>query len=326
MRRREFISLLGGAAASWPLVARAQHSGKLPTIGFLGASTPSAWNEYVAAFVQRLRELGWTEGHTVAIEYRWAEGSRERIIEMAMEFAQRKVDVIFAPGTVSAVASKEATAAIPIVFTLVGDPVGTGLVASLARPGGNITGTSNQASELGSKRLELLQEIVPHARRLAILVNVENPSNLVESRAIQSAAQTLGLAVTTLEIRQAADIARSFESLGGGADALYVVNDTLIFTNLTRINTLVLAVRLPTVHGTREYVAAGGLMSYGPNYPHLFRRAAEHVDKVLRGTRPADIPVELPTKFDLVINMITAKALGLKVSDSFLLRADEVIE
>jgi ABC-type uncharacterized transport system substrate-binding protein len=325
MRRREFIGLLGGAAAAWPIAARAQQSGKLPTIGFLGA-TPSIESQRVAAFVQRLRELAWIDGRNLAIEYRWAEGRSERAAEIAAEFVQRKVDVIVTVATPATLATKQATAVIPIVFAAVSDPVGTGLVASLARPGGNVTGLANQISDTGGKKLEFLREVVPGLRRLAIMANVGNPASVLEMGEAHATARTLGLEVTTSEIRRADDIAPAFEALKDRADALYLCPDPLMNTNRTRINILAVGVRLPTMHGNREYVEAGGLMSYGANLPDQFRRAAEFVDKILRGAKPADIPVEQPTKFDLIINLTTAKALGLKIPEALLLRADEVIE
>ncbi len=311
MKRREFITLLGGAAAAWPLAARAQQAGKLPTIGYMGSNTPSAESQRIAAFVQRLRELGWIEGRTVAIEGRWGEGRNERFAEIAAEFVRLKVDVIVTAGTAAVVTVKQATSVIPIVFAVAGDPVGTGLVASLARPGGNVTGLSVQQTDLAGKRLELLREVVPGLRRLAIMANIGNPSAVLEMREVQAAARTLGLEVATLEIRRAEDIAPAFEALKGRADALYVCGGPLVFTHRIRINTLALAARLPTIHDHREYVEAGGLMSYGPNFPDLYRRAADYVDKILRGAKPGDLPVEQPTKFDLVINLKTAKALGL---------------
>ncbi len=324
--RREFITLLGGVAVAWPLGARAQQAAKLPTIGFLGATTPSAHGRYFAAFVQRLRDLGWIEGRTVAIEVRWAEGRTDRLAEIAAEFVRLKVDVIVTHGTATVVAAKQATAVIPIVFALVGDPVGTGLVTSLARPGGNVTGISTQAPDLGGKRLELLREVVPGLRRLAILANVGNPSNVLEMGEVQAAARTLGLEAAPFEIRRAEDIAPAFEALKGRVDALHIPSDALVFTNRIRINTLALGARLPTMHGSREYIEAGGLMSYAPSFPDQFRRAADYVDKILRGAKPGDIPVEQPTKFELIINLKTAKALGLTIPESFLLRADEVVE
>ena len=325
MRRRQFIKLLGGAAAAWPLAARAQQAGKLPTIGFLGTTTPSAWSQWVAAFVQRLRDFGWIEGRTIAVEYRWAEGRDERFVEIAAELVQLKVDVIVTSGT-ALLAVKQATSVIPIVFAVANDPVGSGFVASLSRPGGNITGLSLQSTDLAGKRLELFREVVPDLRRLAIMAHVGNPGAVLELAEVQAAARALGLEVATLEIRRAEDIAPAFEALNGRVDALYIETDALIFTHRIRINTLALAARLPTMHSVRAYVEAGGLMSYGPNYTDLFRRAGELVDKILRGAKPADIPVEQPTKFDLAINLTTAKALGLELPPALLARADEVIE
>ena len=326
IRRREFIALLGGAAVGWPLAARAQQAGKLPTIGFLGQTTHSGGSEWVAAFVQRLHELGWNEGRTIAIEYRWAEGREERFAELAAELVRLKVDVIVTSGTPQVLAAKQATSVIPIVFATAGDPVGNNLVASLARPGGNVTGLSNLISETGGKRLEFLREVVPGLRRLAILANVSNPAVVLDMGDVQAAARTLGLEVTTLEIRRAQDIVPAFEALNGRAEALYVSSDALVNANRIRINILAVGARLPTMHGSGDYVEAGGLMSYGVNFPDQFRRTADYVDKILRGAKPGDIPVEQPTKFDLIINLTTAKALGLTIPESFLLRADEVIE
>ena len=325
MMRRDFITLLGGAVAALPLAARAQQPAKLPTIGYLGTAAASAWAPWTAAFVQRLRELGWIEGRTVAIQYRWAEGRAERWAEIASEFVRLKVDVIVSGGN-AAVAAKQASTVIPIVFALVDDPVGMDLVASLARPGGNVTGLAMQSIDLAGKRLALLREVVPGLRRLAIIANAEYPFAMLEMAEFQTAARTLGLDVAPFEIRRAEDIVPAFEALEGRADALYVVGDALVITHRIRINTLALAARLPTIHVAREFVESGGLMSYGPNFADLFRRAADYVDKILRGTKPAEIPVEQPTKFDLVINLTTAKALGLTIPESFLLRADEVIE
>ena len=325
MMRRDFITLLGGAVAALPLAARAQQPAKLPTIGYLGTAAASAWAPWTAAFVQRLRELGWIEGRTVAIQYRWAEGRAERWAEIASEFVRLKVDVIVSGGN-AAVVAKQASTVIPIVFALVDDPVGMGLVASLARPGGNVTGLAMQSIDLAGKRLALLREVVPGLRRLAIIANAEYPFAMLEMAEFQTAARTLGLDVAPFEIRRAEDIVPAFEALEGRADALYVVGDALVITHRIRINTLALAARLPTIHVAREFVESGGLMSYGPNFADLFRRAADYVDKILRGTKPAEIPVEQPTKFDLVINLTTAKALGLTISEAFLLRADEVIE
>jgi putative ABC transport system substrate-binding protein len=325
LHRREFITLLGGGAAAWPLAARAQQAGKLPTIGLLVPGTPSSHGPWFASLVQRLHELGWIQCRTVAIEYRWAEGRGERYAEIAAEFVRLKVDVIVTTGP-AAPQAKKATSVIPIVLALSGDPVGAGLVASLARPGGNVTGLSMQLPDAVGKRLELLREVVPVFRRLAIMANVGFPDAVLEAGEAQAAARAIGLGVVTLEIRRAEDIVPAFESVKDHADALYVLADALLNANRIRINTLALGARLPTMHDFRELVEAGGLMSYGPNFASMFRRAADLVDKILRGAKPADLPVEQPTKFDLIINLTTAKALGLKIPESFLLRADEVIE
>jgi ABC-type uncharacterized transport system substrate-binding protein len=326
VRRRDFITLLGGAAAAWPLAARAQQLAKLPTIGFLLPNTPALDSRRVEAFVQRLRELGWIEGRTVSIEYRWGEGRVEHLAEFAAELVRLKVDVIVTSGTPPVVAAKRATAVIPIVFAAVGDPVGTGLVAALARPGGNVIGLSIQATDLAGKRLQLLREVVPGLRRLAIVANADASPAMLEMVEVQATARALGLEVASYEIRRPEDIAPAFESLNGRAEALYVCNDPLVSTNRIRINTLALGMRLPTIYNVREFVEAGGLMSYGPNFLDLYRRAADFVDKILRGAKPADIPVEQPTKFELVINLKTAQALGLTIPQSLLQRSDEVIQ
>ena len=326
MRRREFITLLGGAAAAWTLPARAQQVGRLPTIGYLGAGASTAESPWTAAFMQRLRELGWIEGRTIAVETRWAEGRSDRYAEIVADLVQLKVAVIVTHSTAPVVAAKQATSVIPIVFALMGDPVGSGVVASLSRPGGNVTGLSIQSTDLASKRLELLREVLPRLRRLAIMVDVGFAQGVLEMGEVKATARTLGLEVTPLEIRRAEDIAPAFEARKAQADALYVGVAALVTTNRTRIITLALGARLPTIFNTRDFVQAGALMSYGPNYPDMFRRTADLVDKILRGTKPADIPVEQPTKFEFVLNLTTAKALGLTIPESFLLRADEVIE
>jgi len=324
-RRKFLATLLGGAAAAWPLAARAQQAAKLPTIGFLGTNTPSAQSRWTAAFVQRLRELGWIEGRTFTIEYRWAEGRSERFAELATDFVRLKVDVIVTLGG-AVIPAKQATSVIPIVFAVATDPVGSGLVASLARPGGNVTGLSLQQSDIAPKRLELLREVVPGLGRLGVMTSISSPGAALEMRQVQGTARALDLDVVTVEIRRPADIAGAFDALKDRAQAVYVVNEPLTITNRALINTLALAARLPTMHGSREQVEAGGLISYAANFPDLFRRAADYVDKILRGAKPADIPVEQPTKFDLVINLTTAKALGLTVPSTLLARADEVIE
>jgi putative tryptophan/tyrosine transport system substrate-binding protein len=326
MRRREFLGVLGGAAIAWPVAARAQQAGKVPTIGYLGGGGPTSQRAWVDAFVQRLRELGWIEGRTVAIEFRWGEGRAERYAEIAAEFVRLKVDVILAGGTEAAIAAKQATSIIPIVFPTAGDPVGSRLVASLARPGGNVTGLSNLGTGLAAKRLELLREVFPGLRRLAVMINTDYSGGVTERDEIDAAARTLGLEIVPLPIRRVEDIAPAFEGLKGRAEAFYTTGDSLVNTHRLRINTFALAARLPTMFPQREYVEAAGLMSYGATFPGLNRRAADFVDKILRGAKPADLPVEQPTKYDLVINLTTAKALGLTIPESFLLRADEVIE
>jgi putative ABC transport system substrate-binding protein len=324
MKRREFITLLGGAAA-WPLAARAQQPAKQPTIGFLGGQSRSTMSHLEAAFVQRLRELGWIEGSNIAIERRWVEGYDERAAEVAAEFVRLKVEVIVAGGTSNAVAAKQATSLIPIVF-VAGDPVGTGLVASLARPGSNLTGVSTQSSDIAAKRLELMREVVPGLRRLAIMANSASLAAMLELREAGEAAGALALEVASLEVRRAEDISRAIKSIKGSADALLVAADPLLNANRMRINTLAIGARLPTIYNFRDSVETAGLMSYGPNLADLYRRVGDHVDKILRGAKPADIPVEQPTRFDLVINLITAQALSLDVPASVLARADEVIE
>jgi putative tryptophan/tyrosine transport system substrate-binding protein len=326
VRRREFITLISGAAAAWPLAAQAQQATKVPTIGIMGAGTSSDYGQLVAAFVQRLRELGWVENRNVKIEYRWAEDSSERYTKIANEFVRLSVDAILTYGTASTIAAKKTTSLIPIVFTMVGDPVGTALAGSLALPGGNVTGVSNQTTDLAGKRLDLLREIVPGLRRLAVLANVNNPAALQEEAEVLAVARTIGLDVVTLEIRRPEEIAPAFEKLKGHADAMYIAGDALIFTNGLQINALAVSARLPTIFIAKEYLLAGGLVSYGPNYVDQYRRAADYVDKILKGAKPGDLPVEQPTKFELVINLKTAKALGLTVPPPLLARADEVIE
>jgi putative tryptophan/tyrosine transport system substrate-binding protein len=324
VRRRELIAAFGSAMV-WPLAARAEQIGNLPTIGFLGASTPSAWKHWVAAFVDRLHELGWQEGRTVAIEYRWAEGRPERYGEIAAEFVRLNVDVIVTVGS-AVLATRQATQTIPIVFAVATDPLSGGLVASLARPGGNVTGLSVESPDLAGKRLELLREVVPDLRRLAIIANVGYAAAVTEVDEMQAKARTLGLEVTRLEVRRAEEITPAIEGLKDRSDALYACADSLINANGVRIVATALAMRLPTINYAREYVEAGGLMSYGPNYADLFRRAGDYVDKILHGAKPRDLPVEQPTKFDLVINLKTAKALGLAIPGTVRALADDLIE
>ena len=325
MRRREFITLLGGAVAACPLAARAQQM-KLPTIGLLGGATASAQAKWTTAFVQRLHELGWVEGQTVAIEYRWVEGRSERSPAIIAEFVRLKVDVIVTHATPNVLAAKQVTSVVPIVFPSAGDPVGNGLVTSLARPGGNVTGLSVQSSDLVQKAVQLLRELLPNLGRLAILYHIGNPVTALQTDAVKSAAGRFGLDVAIVEVRRAEDIAPAIEALKDRAEALIVPSEPLYNTNRIQISSWALKAQLPTIYFDRVYIETGGLMSYGPNWPSLWRRAAEVVDKILRGAKPADIPVEQPRTFELVINLKTAKALGLTVPDNLLVIVDEVIE
>jgi putative ABC transport system substrate-binding protein len=321
MRRRDFVILLASAAANWPPSAIARNQQNLPVIGYMGAGTPSSWRQWTEAFLQRLGELGWVEGRNIAIEYRWAEGDIERYADIAKELVRLNVDIIF---TVGGEAAKQATSSIPIVGALMPDPVEHGLIASLARPGGNVTGLSLLASDLAGKRLELLREVLPSLRRLGILA--QTGTNVVELSEVRSGAKALGIEVDQVDMMRADDIASAFEAFKGRAEALYVPANPLANTNRVRINDLALDAKMPTVHGFRQYVESGGLMSYGPNTTDLFRRAGDYVDKILRGKKPADTPVEQPTKFDLIVNLKTAAALGLTLPPALLGRADEVIE
>jgi len=322
MRWSQIIALLVALLSNNEAEAQA----KLPTIGFMGQSTASAEALRATAFVQRLRELGWIEGQNVALEFRWAEGRSERSAEIASEFVRLKVDVIATVGTPQVLAAKQATASVPIVSAAMGDPLGTGLVPSLARPGGNVTGLSAQAPDLSGKRLELLREAVPGLQRIGLLGNVGNPLVILELRELETAGRALGLDVVTAEIRRAEDIAPAIDALKERADAVYVAQDLLTVTTRHRINILALAARLPVMHASRENIDAGALISYGPNYVALFRRAADYVDKLLRGAKAGDLPIEQPTTFELVLNLTTAKALGLTIPPTLLARADEVIE
>ena len=325
IRRRKFIALLGGAAA-WPVGAEAQEVRHVPIIGYIAPTNPLIPSRTTGAFLQRLRELGWIEGQTITVESRWAAGRPERLDEIAAEFVRLKVDLVITSSTNDSIVMKRVAPQIPMVFAVSGDPVGFGLVASLARPGGNITGLSMQSPDSAGKRVELLREIVPGLHRLGILANPSSPNSMLEVSEVQAAARTIGLNAATSEIRQTADVDSTFELLKGRADALYVVADPVVNTNRILIGTLALRARLPMMCGFRELVEAGCLMSYGPNLPDLYRRAAEFADKILRGAKPSDIPIEQPIKFEFVINLRTAKALGLTVPQTLLAAADEVIE
>jgi putative ABC transport system substrate-binding protein len=324
VRRRAFVIGLG-AAAALPLAARAQRAGKLPIIGLLSSSTDIAERPRRQAFTARLGELGWVDGRNVTIESRAAEGIVERAGEIAAEFARLKVDVIVLAGDAQGIAAKRAAPDVPIVLAAAGDPVGNGLVASLARPGGNVTGFSVQLPDTAGKRIELLRELVPNLRRLAVLGNSSNPVVALEFGAVQSAARTLGVDTVRPEFRRAEDIPSAIEALNGRAEGLYVCVDPLMIVNRARINTLALAAKLPVVHSYKDNLGEG-LISYGPDLLDLYRRAAVLVDKILRGTNPADLPVEQPTKFELAINLKTARILGVEVPPALLAHADEVIE
>ncbi len=314
---------LGGVAATWPLAARAQQPGRSATIGLLASSTAAAERLRRLAFVTRLAELGWVEGRNLTIEDRAAEGIVERAGEIAADFARLKVDVIVLAGDAQTGSAKRGAPDIPIVFAAAGDPIGSGLVASLARPGGNVTGFSVQLPDTAGKRIELLREIVPGLRRLAILFNSAKPGN--ELAAAQAAARALGLESVRAEFGRAEEISPAIEALSGRADGLYVCVEPLMIANRARINALALAAKLPVVHSYRDNLGEG-LISYGPDLFDLYRRAAGLVDKILRGAMPSDIPVEQPTKFELAINLKTATALGLTVPPTLLARVDEVIE
>jgi putative ABC transport system substrate-binding protein len=323
MTRREFVELLSGIVAAWPRVAQAQQ-GTPRHIGVLGADA-TVWNAWTVAFVDRLREHGWIEGDTIDIEYRWAGASSKRVSDFTAEFLRRHVDVIVTYGSAAAVV-KQATTTIPIVLAVAFDPVSAGLVSSLAQPGGNVTGLSIQQPELIGKRLELLREVIPQLRRLAVMANANYAPPMLEAERVRATAHALDLEAARLEIWRSEEIVPAFEAIRGKVDALYVVSDALIAANRTLLTTLALSARLPTILSYRDYVEAGGLMSYGPNYADLFRRAADMVDKILHGTKPGDIPVEQPSKFELVINLATARAIGLTVPPTVLARADEVIQ
>ena len=329
MRRRAFIEALGGAAAAplllWPRAARAQQAGSRYTVGIFSAGIENP--VLSAALLDALRELGWVEAKNVVFEHRYAENRLERLPELATDLVRRKVDVIAAGGTLAPLAAKQATSTIPIVMTAAGDPLGSGLVASLARPGGNVTGMSLMAPDLGGKRLELLKEVLPRLARVAVLWNAANPYSALVFKETQAAGRTLGIAVQSLEVRVPDDFDGALEAARRQRpDALITVEDPLTVSQRKRIADFAAGQQLPSLHGVREFATAGGLMSYGASLADLFRRAAGYVDKILRGAKPADLPVQQPSKFELVINLKTAKALGLSVPNTLLVAADEVIE
>jgi putative ABC transport system substrate-binding protein len=321
MRRREFIALLGSVALSPSAYAQ-----QVRTIGLLGSGSEAAQKEWTAAFVQRVAQLGWIEGGNLKVVYRWAEGHNERFAEMAADLVKLNVDLILTHNTVPTLAVKQATQSIPIVFATAGDPVGSGIVASLSRPGGNLTGLSGQAPETAGKRIELLRELSPRLQRLGILTEPGNAYAALDVKEVQHAAQTFGIQVETREVKSSEDINAVISSLKDRVQAVYVLPIPFFFAGREQIGRACLAARLPSMFVIREYVQAGGLVSYGPNWPSMWRRAADLVAKVLGGVKPGDIPIEQPTQFDLIINSRTARTLGLAVSAALLTRADEVIE
>jgi putative ABC transport system substrate-binding protein len=323
MRRREFLAL-AAIAAGWSPIAQAQ-SPQIRKVGFLGTASPAVWKEWVAAFEGRLRALGWTEGRTISIRYQWAAGDTTKYREIAEEFVRDKVDVIVTSGA-GAFVIREVTTVIPIVFTVDIDPLASGLVQSLARPGRNMTGNSLQAADAAGKRIGLAREVMPNLRRLAAMGNVSYPATASELHQVEKACRELGLNTVRREVRRAEDIPQAFENLKGEVDAVYVAVEPLAISRRDEINGRALSLALPTFSGTRDFTAAGGLMAYGPNFSALFARSADLVDKILRGANAGEIPIEQPTKFDLVINLKTANALKLEVPTALLLRADEVIE
>ncbi len=327
LRRREFVTLLGCAVAAWPRAARAQQSGKASRVGFLGNSTAALEANLVEPFRDGLRNLGYEEGRNILIEYRWAEGKYERFPTLIAELIALNVDVIVTAGTPASLAVKKATSSIPLVMVAVGEPVATGLVASLARPGGNITGVTSISPEIEGKRLELLREVVPQISHIAVLWNAGSPVQVIQERETRTAADLLGMKMLSLGVRTLEEIEGAFTTIvRERPGALFVLADRLFLHNRARIMNFAAQQRLPGVHAYRELVEAGGLMSYGPSYAGMHRRAAYFVDRILKGSNPGDLPVERPTTFELVINLKTAKALGLDVPPMLLARADEVIE
>jgi putative ABC transport system substrate-binding protein len=326
LRRRDFLTLLSGAIAAAPLAASAE-ARKVPRIGFLGNSTAALEANLVGPFREGLRDLGYVEGRSILIEYRWAEGNYERFPSLVAELIALRVDVIVTAGTPAALAVKKVTKSIPLVMVAVGDPVGTGLVASLARPDGNATGLTSIAPELEGKRLELLKEALPKVSRIAVLWNPANAYQIGSEKEVQAAAKVLRISLVSLAVRNRAELANALSAIPGEhPDAVLVLADRIFLHDRERIADFVMKNRLPGMNAYRELVEAGGLMSYGPSYAVMHRQAATYVDKILKGAKPADLPVEQPAKFELVINLKSARALGIIIPQSVLARADEVIQ
>ena len=327
MRRREFIRLLGGVAATWPLAARAQQPGRVYRIGVLELSPAASNAANFDALRKGLRELGYVEGQNLVLDYRSADGRAERFPQLAAELLRLNVDLIVTRGTPAVMAAKNATGTVPIVMAASGEPVETGVIAGLARPGGNVTGLSALSTKLVAKRLELLRETVAGIRRIALLANMGNPSVPAQWEEFKTAAPLLGFEAQLLDVRKPEDIVRAFDTaIAQRADAICVPNDTVTLTNRGQVVELAAKHRLPAMYNNREWIDAGGLMAYGVSYPDLYRRAAIFVDKIFKGATPADLAVQQPTKFELVINLKTARALGLEIPPTLLARADEVIE
>ena len=325
MRRREFIALLGGVAVTWPLAANAQS--KTPRIGFMGNSTAALEANLVDAFREGLREHGYEEGRNIVIEYRWADGKYERFPALVAELIAANVEVIVTAGTPAALAMKKATTTVPLVMVAVGDPVGTGLVPSLARPGANLTGLSSVAPDLEGKRLQLLREVVPALSHVAMFINSLNPFHVSSMRQARAAAQTMGIKLQLHDIRKSEDLDDAFAAIRKERpDAVLILADRVFLHNRERMIDFTKEQRLPNVNAYKELVEVGGLMSYGPSYEDMHKRAAIYVDKILKGAKPADLPIEQPSKFTFIVNLKAAKALGVTVPSQLLGLADELID
>jgi putative ABC transport system substrate-binding protein len=324
MRRRDFITLLGVTAAMWPLAARSQQAA-MPVIGFLGGADSVGYRAQIQALRLGLEDHGYVEGRNIAIEYRWAEGNYDRLPVLAAELVRLKVAVIITQGTPAALVAKQATTSIPIVMAIVGNPVETGIVASLARPGSNITGSSFFYPEINAKRLELIKEFIPGLTRVGVLMNPDNPAMMAVLHAMEQTAQALHVKLQPVNVRLLDELDTAFEIAKGQIEALTVIDEGLFIADSKRVVNLAIGGRLPSI-GFREYCEAGGLAAYGVNFPHIWRESMTLVDKILKGAKPADLPIQQATRFEFVINLKTAKALGLEVPPTLLARADEVIE